>query len=260
MKKLFVGIGIAVTIFAGAAFTNPVLATGGRDCDNNAIIRCGTLTPAEMQTKYNQNESGDIHAIFAHYGISSAEVSNTQNLKMGTVHKDGRVVVDGKTVATGARSVGRQNITGSSPVTINGKTYYERATSVSFNSESIPAIVIMKDGVFHHAIITSCGNPVVATPKEQPKPPAPVTPVQKAPEPTPAPKPAPAPQPEKCPIAGKENLPKDSTECKEEAPEVLPSTGPAALISAGAGISSLTAAGYYFSLSRRKLLNSFLSR
>ncbi|PLS80750.1 hypothetical protein CYG49_04290 [Candidatus Saccharibacteria bacterium] len=256
MKKLLVGIGIAVSLLTGVAFTNtnPASAAGGRDCDTNAIVRCGALDTAEMQTKYNQNTSGDLPAVFAHYGITGADISNTANMKMGRVYKDGRIEVDGNTVATGARSVGRENMTGSNPVTIAGKTYYERSTNVSFDSASIPAIVIMKNGVFHRAIITSCGNPVVATPKEQPKP---VAPVVKAPPVTPVEKPKA--QPENCPIAGKENLPKDSPDCKET-PQVLPSTGPGALLSAGAGISSLTAAGYYFSLSRRKLLNSFLNR
>lgn len=64
---------------------------------------------------------------------------------------------------------------------------------------------------------------------------------------------------EKCPIPGKEHLPKDSPECVETPPE-LPQTGIDPFIGGGLAIGSLTAAGYYYASSRRNLLGSMLNR
>ena len=62
-----------------------------------------------------------------------------------------------------------------------------------------------------------------------------------------------------CPLPGKENLPKDSPDCKE-APQVLASTGPADIALGGLGLSSLTAAGYYWRASRSRLISKLLGQ
>jgi len=62
-----------------------------------------------------------------------------------------------------------------------------------------------------------------------------------------------------CPLPGKENLPKDSPDCRE-APQVLASTGPADIALGGLGLSSLTAAGYYWRVSRHRLITSLLGQ
>lgn len=62
-----------------------------------------------------------------------------------------------------------------------------------------------------------------------------------------------------CPIPGKENLPKNSPDCKE-APQVLAATGPADIALGGLGISSLTAAGYYWRASRNRLIAKLLGQ
>ncbi len=38
------------------------------DCDNNAIVRCGAFTLSDLHSKM----TGDIPAIYAHYGITSS--------------------------------------------------------------------------------------------------------------------------------------------------------------------------------------------
>jgi uncharacterized repeat protein (TIGR01451 family) len=83
----------------------------------------------------------------------------------GYVTKTGNVYANGELVATGAITAGRSYIAGSTKVTYNGTTFYKRAPSVSFTSSSIKAYVVMVNGKFSHAILASCGNPVVATPK-----------------------------------------------------------------------------------------------
>ncbi len=88
---------------------------------------------------------------------------------MGEVRKDGTVTVNGEVVATGAMSIGRQPISGSTPKVIGGKTYYNSPPSTSFRSDSIAAFVFFDgNGQFKAAIITSCGNPVDAHPKPKP--------------------------------------------------------------------------------------------
>jgi len=54
----------------------------------------------------------------------------------------------------------------------------------------------------------------------------------------------------------------DMSKCEEtpETPPELPKTGLDMFISGGLGISSITAAGYYFAASRRNLLNALLNR
>ncbi len=152
------------------AFTPSVSAAQVRDCDSNAIIYCGALSQQELLNKYNQNSPGDLPAIFSHYGISKADLAGG-TIKQGVIYKNGEIKVDGKVVATGAHSVGRHNMPGSRAITINGKTYYERTDTRNFQSPSIEAFVIMKNGKFYRAVMKSCGNPVVATPTpEPPKP------------------------------------------------------------------------------------------
>lgn len=173
LKKPGIFSGILAVFAASLLFAPVTLAAEPRDCDDNAIIKCGALTQSELKQDYDANTTGDIKAVFSHYGITETDMAAISSAKMGRVHKDGRIVVDGETVATGAKTVGRHNMSGSAAVTIGGNTFYERSPSVSFNSDSLSAIVIMKNGVFHRAIITSCGNPVVATPTPKPEPPKP---------------------------------------------------------------------------------------
>lgn len=62
-----------------------------------------------------------------------------------------------------------------------------------------------------------------------------------------------------CPLPGKETLPKNSPDCKE-APQVLAATGPADIALGGLGLSSLTAAGYYWRASRNRLIAKLLGQ
>src|SRR5690606_38835222 len=99
-----------------------------RNCNDDAIIRCGAITQNELLQKYDQNV-GDVKNVYSHYGIGRGDIAGTtSDVKVGTVYQDGRVVVDGKTVATGAYSLSRVRYTSQGTprtVTINGKTYYE---------------------------------------------------------------------------------------------------------------------------------------
>lgn len=180
MKPLLVLVVVTVSgLFAETA----AHATIARNCDNNAVVFCGGETQAEMIQKITggdgHNSSQNISQILLANGIDINQISQTVE---GTVNKDGAVIVNGQTVATGAQSVGRQFIKGS---TRQGSVWI-RPTSVSFQEDSLPAFVNMKDGRFLWAIVKSCGNPVVAKP---------VVVAQITPTPTPAPTPTPKPLP-----------------------------------------------------------------
>lgn len=170
--------------------------SGPSDCDNNAIVRCGVHSTDAVIDAYRA--SGYVQQVYAHFGITAADIANLPNTDVsGRVTKDGRVFVDGQAqaVATGAVTGGRQNIPGSTKVPIqNGPPLFKRPPSVSFQQDSLPAFVSMKNGVFQFAVIASCGNAVQAAPTTQPKPPqkAAVAPARPVSTPKPQQKPAPA--------------------------------------------------------------------
>lgn len=170
MKKLLLSLLAFALIFIGGiavvkARSAPAYAA---DCDANAIVWCGTKNQTALKDAYKTNTTKDLPAVYSHYGIS-ANMVNNQTAKVGSVTKSGDVILNGKVIATGARSVGRHNIAGSTKVVIAGKTYYERSTSVSFVANSIPALIFTDaNGKFIAAVLESCGNPVKATPKPVP--------------------------------------------------------------------------------------------
>ena len=175
----------------------PALAgavTEPRDADGNAVIYNGAYTKAEWLGKISNGDTkhtaADIGQIVfnENRGISQANFMSNDTVD-GVVYKDGRVTVNGATVATEALSVGRSFIAGST----KSGSVWERPTATSFVAGSIPAFVNMEGGRFHYAVIKSCGNPVRATPVPVPTPSA--TPTA-TPTPTPTITPTPTPVPE----------------------------------------------------------------
>ena len=141
----------------------------GRENSSNAIIRNGVCTPSEFLKKYKENKTGDLPAIYKHYGIN---VNDFKNAKPGVVTRSGDVKVDGKVVAKNAYTMGRthDNRTGSKKITINGKTYWQRSdNSNQHSTEQAVMVVFDQFGRFKSAIINSCANPLIAVPTK-PKP------------------------------------------------------------------------------------------
>ena len=168
-SKLFIVSALVVLsggLVAVNTLTNPGAAWADlpRDCDDNSVVYCGTTTKDEFVAKYNENKTGDLPAVYAQFGLSQDELSRFNGTaKMGTVYKDGRVVVDGKVVAHDAKSIGRHDMAGSAPMQIAGKTFYLRPTGVSFRGDSIEALVMMNGNKVEFVALTSCGNPVTMT-------------------------------------------------------------------------------------------------
>lgn len=160
MKKLLAVLMISVGLMLALPLRAASAQTG--NCDDNSVIRCGAFSASTLQSSM----TGDVPAIFAHYGIAQDDFNTLTN---GTVRKDGTVWVNGRMVANQAVSVGRHDMPGSTPVA--GLGVYERPPSVSFASNELAAFVKMNNGQFVYAIIKSCGNPVRANPVT-PTPPA----------------------------------------------------------------------------------------
>lgn len=163
-SKLAVGLGVfaaAFILYGAIAGNNLAAAT----CTNNDIIRCGVTSQAQLAAKYGE---GDIGAILSHYGISNGMVS-AQNAVVGAVTIDGDVIYNGQVIATGAQSVGREWVDGSTTVKIGSTTVYQRSTSAIFKQHDLAAYIYRdSNGRFLAAVLTDCGNPVVATPKPVP--------------------------------------------------------------------------------------------
>jgi len=175
-------VGVVVVLSLGVANQASALSFNtSRDCDDYSIIHCGAITTSELKSRYN--DSG-VAPVYTHFGISAANINSIDATAVaGTVYNDGRVTVNGKTVATDAITAARLNVNGSTKVTEGGATFYVRHVKVSFSHTSVPAYVVMKDGQFVYAIMAPCGNPVIATPTPlPPKPvPTPTTPVPSTP-------------------------------------------------------------------------------
>ncbi len=177
LKALIVGALVAVVAFAGVNYLAGdnalALNPSARDCNTNSIIYCGAITPSELKQKYAANKTGDLPAIYSHYGVSAAMI-NGMTQKQGYVTRSGNVVYNGKTVATGAHSLGR-HANGGTPVTINGHTYYAHSSGQNW-AAGVDAIAVHiwfdANGQFVTAVYYSCGNPLWATPV--PVPPKPV--------------------------------------------------------------------------------------
>jgi len=177
MKRFYASLAALTLVVASLLLLNFMNGTSNaalpRDCDNNSIIYCGGITPSELASRYNANKTGDLKTIYHHYGLSDYEMTHAgTSAKMGAVHRDGRVTVNGETVATGATSLGRHQLNSHrTKVKIGNRYYYEGEPKYTYASgvESIVAYVFFdKDGNFKAAVMTSCGNPVHAKPKPKP--------------------------------------------------------------------------------------------
>lgn len=185
---------VMINVPASAATAN--LPTSCYDAQNE-VVWCGVSNVFALQHVYKfgdgHNTAASIQAIYSYFGITQSDINNmSSSAVVGKVYKNGDVVVNGKVVATRGVTAGRQYIAGSTKVIHNGVTFYKRTPSISFTSNALDAFVVFHNGRFSFAILSSCGNSVVAVP---------VAALAPSPEPTPVPAPSPAslPKPTKLP-------------------------------------------------------------
>lgn len=159
----------ASLVLAGASLGVVPLASAA-SCDDNYIVRCGVSSPSALVQAYQSDSY--VQKVYSYFGISSSDINNlAQHSTNGYVTKTGDVVVNGKTVATGAITAGRDFISGSTKVNYQGITFYKRPPSVSFRDNQLSAYIAMdSNNQFAFAVLPSCGNPITATPVPSPKP------------------------------------------------------------------------------------------
>lgn len=166
-------VALAGVVAGGVAIKQHTQAASmPRECDSNAILRCGAITPSEFIGDVRSDNGGtqkDLKTIYADSRVGDLGGEDYDRFKstarMGKVYKNGDVIVDGQKVMTGANSLGREKFNSHrQPITIGGKTYYYSSTNASFAADSIDAMVMFDgDGTVETVILTSCGNPVWGT-------------------------------------------------------------------------------------------------
>lgn len=172
VNRILAIIILPALLLAGAAMGPQAPASAeSRDCDNNAVIYCGALSVGGMIHKYDRgdgrNSAKSIRSIFGAFGIGPGDIRGMRgSVQDGVVTKSGNVYVGGKLVATNAFTAGRQHMDGSARHSNDGTVFYTRKPSVSFQSDKLRAFVVMKNGTFQFAVLTSCGNPVKASPRK----------------------------------------------------------------------------------------------
>lgn len=92
------------------------VSAAAQDCDANAIIWCGAPTKSELLSKLHNGDghhpAASLQSIMHTRGITLTDIGSSDTV-LGAVGKNGHVTVNGAVVATGAESLGRQNIPGS---------------------------------------------------------------------------------------------------------------------------------------------------
>lgn len=164
---------LALNGFVGSSLAQTI--DNDPDCDTVAIIKCGVFTQPNLRAAAVK---GDVPKVYAALGVNQSDLGGMEN---GIVWKDGRVTIGDTVVATGATTAGRWNNPTSDMKSIAGTDRAFVMSTSHFVTDGQTAFVKMENGQFKFAVIKSCGNPVKATPKPQPKPP--VTPPPTKPQP-----------------------------------------------------------------------------
>lgn len=169
LRSIIIALIVSAGAFGVVAMGNYKDNVNAADCSSNAVIKCGVDSITRLRTAYAQN-TGNTKAIFSYFGISSSMV-NQGKYGIGSATKDGKIVVNGKVVATNGVSAGRNPSNGATKINLSGTTFYTRPIGSLFVTPTEPVIVFYNaDGSVSHAVMNSCGNPIKATPVEQPKP------------------------------------------------------------------------------------------
>jgi hypothetical protein len=252
---MFVGAMVGALLVLVMRAVDPAAAATAvtRDCTTNSIMKCGATTPTEFINHVKTNSPGDLKAIYNYYGLPSSLYNNfITYAHSGQDMRDGRIVVNGKTIATNSYSLGRDRmgVPLSDKVIINGKTYWKGTPGQRFSAgiNSIPVWVFYKySGDIQFVVMKSCGNPVGGKSLWKPKP-AP-TPPPPTPTPTPPPQIPTPPETPPPPAPVTPTPPPPPTTITTTAKD-LPNTGPGAIM-----VIALLAiiGGYVFHMSQRKV-------
>lgn len=168
MSKKFIlfAIGIIFSVIGVIGFTKATVSADGysENCGPSAVVECGAYNQAQLTARIQP----DAQALYASQGIGV----NIYLAKKGIVYPDGKVTVDGKTVATDAMTFGRVKRASSDQLVKIGETeFWKHSITGAAIYKPVDAHVFLNsEGRFTGAVIMMCGNPVVAKPVPLPKP------------------------------------------------------------------------------------------
>lgn len=184
MKKLFSGslrrklaftVGLSLVLAIGT-FTvtqlSPHVFARQMECNTNSVMNCGFSSKSDFIAQIKNGDSRghkDLAGLYAAFGFTSSDYDRfVSSAKPALFYKDGRVVVDGKTVATEAFSYGRWQSTHTGPdmktVSGGGTTIYGNYTTQTFVGYSYMTGYVLFDstGTPEFMVVDSCGNPITA--------------------------------------------------------------------------------------------------
>lgn len=142
----------ALAVFGAFAFAAVPLVGQTASAASNDIVN-GGIWNRDLASKCH----GDVETIMKHYRINC----DLPDVVDGRACKDGNVYVGDRVVARDSRSIGRNPIQGSRPISIGGQTYYETHNSQALLQNCLDAFVKLDgNGSFTYAIIKACGNPI----------------------------------------------------------------------------------------------------
>lgn len=256
-RLLLAGLMITVMGVSASSVLLQGNAFAASSCDKVNIVYCGLTGNSaasyisSFKADYASNVSGhkasptikhnytDLQAVYNWTGATSASVAgmNTTNTKLGTMYRDGHIVVDGKTVATGAIVTARFT-DGAGFSKVEGNVY-ARKTTTSLAEATAQVIVYMPNNHAVFAVMTECGNAVKVTPVKVTPPP--VTPVKPVTPVTPT-----------TPVATPVTPTPVTVTTASTTPKQLPNTGPGEIFGLFGGVSMAGASAHRIFQKRRK--------
>ncbi len=167
-------VALTSAVCLGLITKQTTVASNSRECALTAINYkplnggCGALDANEYISDLRANDPSDMQAVAKNFTsdfrLDPSEYDKfAANAKMGTVYKDGRVVVDNQVVLNNAWSITRQEWPGhTTPYSISGAgSYYRISPQAMLQADAMPALVYFNDqGVVQYAVVNACGNPL----------------------------------------------------------------------------------------------------
>jgi PKD repeat protein len=162
-------VALAFVVLSGGLIANNMThnakpAVAASDCIHNSIIFCGFDSPQNFADKYRENAYGDLHTIYARFGLQPGDIDRFANTaRPGLIYRNGDVTVDGRLVATNSSTIGRDPQPGSSNLDIGGVNYFLTPNDRVFLSDPIPVMVMMSGDHIDFIVMQACGNPAFFT-------------------------------------------------------------------------------------------------
>lgn len=177
-KKGLVASLLMLPLFIVGGFAVANHAQASSNCNSDNLLYCGRSTPSSFIKTVKANTDGapyhhtDLQAVYAHFGLEPNQYDQfSKYAEQGTLYPhSGKIVVDGQTVATNTKSIGRNSYyymgSGHQTIKVNGHSYYAANNSGVYAASvtELPVMVMFNNkGQMQFAVINDCGNPTWGT-------------------------------------------------------------------------------------------------